>query len=59
MYWAKPPGRISYYVVRYFNEQGDEVLVEETKAPHIVLSKDLVGHFSVQVRVYTYTHLQV
>ena len=60
MYWNKPPGRISYYVVRYFNEQGDEVLVEETKEPHIVLSKDLVGDFSVQVHVYTYsTHLQV
>jgi hypothetical protein len=49
VYWDKPPGRISYYVVRYFNEQGDEVLVEETKEPHIVLSKDLVGNFSVQV----------
>ena len=60
MYWDKPPGRISYYVVRYFNDQGDEVLIEETKEPHIVLSKDLVEHFSVQVHVYTHsTHLQV
>ena len=56
MYWDKPQGRISYYVVRYFNEQGDELLVQETKEPHIVLSKDLVGNFSVQVHVHVYPY---
>ena len=52
--WDVPDGRISFYVVKYFNEQGDESLVQETDEPYIVLPESLIGSFSVQVHTSMY-----
>ena len=55
LFWDAPDGRISFYVVKYFNEQGDESSVQETDEPYIVLPENFIGNFSVQVHTSMYS----
>ena len=49
MFWDVPAGRISFYVVKYFNKQGDESLVLETNEPYVVLPENLGNSSTAQM----------
>ena len=50
LYWETPPGRISFYVVKFYD--GKEEFEQNTTEPYYLLERK--GEYSIQVYCMTY-----